>query len=70
MITRVYALFMKSRRVLLFLVSVALAAIGVGCVGVMPAVISVDDDHDFMPLLITADMVSGPFYLHRLRQLD
>ncbi|KAI6112110.1 hypothetical protein EDD16DRAFT_1604509 [Pisolithus croceorrhizus] len=35
MITRVYALFMKSRRVLLFLVSVALAAIGVGCWAVL-----------------------------------
>ncbi|KAI6011348.1 hypothetical protein EDC04DRAFT_776003 [Pisolithus marmoratus] len=45
MIIRVYALYMKSKRVIFFLVSVILADIAVGCVGVMPTIMSADDNH-------------------------
>ncbi|KAI5997283.1 hypothetical protein F5J12DRAFT_852049 [Pisolithus orientalis] len=67
MIIRVYALYQKSRRVLVFLVSIALAAIGIACVSVMPVVIATHDNHDFISSwAMLDDMVSGLFCHPRL----
>ncbi|KIO01091.1 hypothetical protein M404DRAFT_10092 [Pisolithus tinctorius Marx 270] len=71
MIIRVYALYQKSRRVLVFLVSIALAAIGIACVSVMPVIMATGDNHDFISSwAMLGDMVSGPFCHPRLVHLE
>ncbi|KAI6096653.1 hypothetical protein F5141DRAFT_569744 [Pisolithus sp. B1] len=48
-IIQAYALYVESRRVHLLPISVILAAVGVGCVDVIPPVMSMDGDHDLYP---------------------